>query len=95
MIRKLQMYIPYVTSYGCLSIHAAKQMGGVAEFLPLVTFRGLQLTSVTSDNKIMQIYIYIIIFKRVLCIHTINYVHWCCQIGIMSFNENNSIISFS
>ena len=70
-------------------------LGGVANFLPLITFRGLYLTYVTSDNTKMQIYKYIIIFNRVMCIHTKYYVHWCCQIGKMNFNKNNSIISFS
>ena len=66
-----QTYIPYMTSYGCLSIHAKKNiLGGVAIFLPLITFRGLYLTYVTSDNTKMQIYIHIIISNRVLCIHT-------------------------
>ena len=70
-------------------------LGGVANFLPLVTFRGLYLTSVTSDNKMMQIYIWVILSNIVLYIHTKYYVHWCCKIGIMSFLKNNSLISFS
>ena len=37
-----QMYIPYVTYYECLSIHAKKSfLSGVANFLPQMTFRGL------------------------------------------------------
>ena len=32
-------------------------LGGVANFLPLITFRGLYLTYVTSDNTKMQMYI--------------------------------------
>ena len=45
-----QTYIPYVTSYGCLSIHAKTYISGVVvKILQLVTFRGLWLTFVTYN----------------------------------------------